>query len=324
MSTPSFHSSQVLVLGGLGFIGSALTSRLVRAGAKVTVLTPVREHHAAAADAFERDGARIVEGDLRDQALMGELVRGQRIVANLAGRSGAVRSMEDPWTDLDVNLRGSLVVLEAMRHVNPEATYLCVGSRLEYGRARTLPVAEDASGEALCLHGVHKQTIEAYLRLYRELFGLRYIVARVTNPYGPGQPRGRTAYGVVNRLIQLAVADHELPIYGDGAQLRDYIHVDDVAAALQSLLGAAEGSERVFNVASGTGTRMIDLANQIIRIAGAGRVVHREWPPLAQLVETGDFVADISRIASTIGWRPTIDLQSGLEDTVAFYRAAVA
>ena len=323
MTVTNIQNRSVLVLGGLGFLGRALTARLVTGGARVTVLTPLREHHAAAAELLERDGVRVVEGDVRNAALIQDLIRNQDAVANLAGRSGAVRSMEDPWTDLDVNVRGTLVVLEALRELNRDAIYLCVGSRLEYGRPTALPVAEDALGEPLCLHAVHKRTIEEYLALYHRLFGLRYVVARVTNPYGPGQPHGRTAYGIVNRLIQLAVAAQDVPIYGDGSQLRDYIHVDDVAIALVTLL-SRDWSERVFNVASGTGTRMIDLARRIVDIAGAGRIVGVEWPPLARLVETGDFVADVSRIAAVAGWRPVIDLESGLTQTVAFYRAVSA
>ena len=115
--------------------------------------------------------------------------------------------MEDPWTDLDVNCRGNLVLLEAMRARNPHAKLVFAGSRLQYGSPTRMPVAEDDAGDPLCLHAVHKRTVEEYLRLYGALFGLRFTIARVTNPYGPGQPTGRTAYGVINRLIHLALAD---------------------------------------------------------------------------------------------------------------------
>lgn len=320
----AFTRRPVLVLGGLGFLGANLTSRLADAGAAVTVLTPVREHHARRAEDFERRGVRIIEGDLRNLPMMRELVKGQQLVVNLAGQSGAVRSMEDPWTDLDVNLRGTLVVLEAMRAVNRDALYLCAGSRLEYGRPPSLPAAEDVLGDPLCLHAIHKRTIEEYLQLYRTLFGLRYVVVRVTNPYGPGQPRGRTAYGVVNRMIQLAVADQVIPVFGDGTQLRDYIHVDDVVEAFVRLAANADGGEHVFNVGTGTGTRLVDLASQVIAASGGGRIEHVAWPPLAEQIETGDFIADISRIRAAVGWQPAIDLATGLARTIAFYKESAA
>ena len=126
-------SPRVLVIGGLGFIGVNLTERLVAAGRTVTVVTPSRAKHADRAAAFEARGVRIVEGDLRDAVAMTKAVAGQAIVFNLAGESGAVRSMEDPWTDLDVNCRGNLVLLEALRTVNRDAKLVFVGSRLEYG-----------------------------------------------------------------------------------------------------------------------------------------------------------------------------------------------
>jgi UDP-glucose 4-epimerase len=312
---------RVLVVGGLGFIGVNLTARLVEAGAKTTVLTPDRNRHAEAGAIVERKGVTVVEGDLRDRTRIADAVRGQQIVMNLSGQSGAVRSMEDPWSDLDVNCRGNLVLLEALREHNRAAKIVFAGSRLQYGHPEHLPVSEDAPQEALCLHAIHKQTVEKYLGLYNRLFGIRYTVARITNPYGPGQPIGRTAYGVINRLIHLAIADRPLTVYGDGVQLRDYVHVDDVVAALLVMAESDRSDGGVYNVGSGTGTRLVDLARAVIEIAGGGHVEHVPWPALAEQVETGDFVADISRIERELGWRPTIALGDGLERTVAFYRA---
>ena len=317
----NLRDSRVLVVGGMGFIGVNLTARLVESGAKTTVLTPDRNRHAEAAAIVERQGVTVVEGDLRDRTRIADAVRGQQIVMNLSGQSGAVRSMEDPWSDLDVNCRGNLVLLEALREHNRAAKIVFAGSRLQYGHPEHLPVSEDAPQEALCLHAIHKQTVENYLGLYNRLFGIRYTVARITNPYGPGQPVGRTAYGVINRLIHLAIADRPLTVYGDGVQLRDYIHVDDVVAALLVMAESDRSEGRVYNLGSGTGTRLVDVARAVIEIAGGGHVEHVPWPALAEQVETGDFVADISLIERELGWRPTIALHDGLERTVAFYRA---
>ena len=206
----------MLIIGGLGFLGVNLTERLAGTAARVTVLTPSRERHEEQASTFERAGVRIVEGDLRDRGVMDDLVVGHDVVFNMSGQSGAVRSMEDPWTDLDVNCRGNLVLLESIREHAPGAKVIFIGSRLEYGRPDAIPVAEGDLGDPLCLHAIHKRTVEDYLHLYQRLYGVRFAIARVTNPYGPGQPKGRTAYGVVNRLIHLALAGEALTIYGDG------------------------------------------------------------------------------------------------------------
>ena len=313
---------QVLIIGGLGFIGINLTAKLVALGARASVLTPNRARHADAAGALERQGVTIIEGDLRDQPLVEQCIDGQELIFNLSGQSGAVRSMEDPWTDLDINLRGNLVLLEALRARNRRAKVIFAGSRLEYGHQDQLPVREDAGAEPLCLHAIHKQTVEQYLQLYARLFGIRYSIARITNPYGPGQPQGRTAYGIINRMIHLAIANGVLTIYGDGLQQRDYVHVDDVADALIAIATSDAADGRLYNVASGTGISLIDLARQITSIAGAGRIEHVEWPALAAQIETGDFIADVSRIHDELGWQPRISLRDGLERTVSFYRGA--
>jgi nucleoside-diphosphate-sugar epimerase len=320
----TLNQSPVLVAGGLGFIGINLTTSLLTQGARVAVLTPDRSRHAADAATLEHDGVEVVEGDLRDQALVEKLVDGRALIVNVAGQSGAVRSMEDPWTDLDVNLRGNLVLLEALRARNRDAKVVFAGSRLQYGHVDAMPVGEDAPRTPLCLYAIHKQTVEEYLALYSRLFGIRYSVARITNPYGPGQPSSTRAYGVINRMIQLAIADGVLTIYGDGLQQRDYIHIDDVVRALCRVSESPAADGHVYNVGTGRGTKMIELAAKITAIAGSGRIEHVEWPALARQVETGDFVPDITRIHRELDWAPSIGLDEGLERTVAFYRRAGA
>lgn len=317
----AFAGQRVTVIGGMGFIGVNLVGHLIAERAEVTVLTPLRERHADQADRFEQLGARIVEGDVRDRELMPTLVADRHIIFNLSGQSGAVRSMEDPWSDLDTNVKGNLVLLESMRAAGSRAKVVFAGSRLEYGKPEHLPAAEGDEADPLCVHAIHKRTVEQYFKLYAKLFGLTYAVARITNPYGPGQPKGRTAYGVINRLIHLALARETLTIYGDGHQQRDYVHVNDVVDALSRLALRNEANGRVYNIASGVGSRMIDVANTIVSLAGGGRVEHVAWPELAQQIETGDFVADISRARRELDWQPAWALGRGLEDTIAHYRA---
>jgi UDP-glucose 4-epimerase len=318
----AYADQAVLVIGGFGFIGVNLCARLRALGARLTILTPVRARHREAAAAAEAAGDLVVEGDIRDRAAVDAAVGGQAIVFNLSGQSGAVRSMEDPWADLDVNCRGALILLEALRTSNPDARTVFVGSRLEYGHALAPAVDEDHTVDPLCVHGIHKLTIERYLRLYGRLFGLRYAVARMTNPYGPGQPGDRAAYGIVNRMIHLALADQAIPIYGDGLQRRDYIYIDDAVDALLTLGAAAEANgRRVYNVGTGVGTALVEMARAIIDVAGAGRLEFVPWPPLAERIETGDFVADISRIRRDLGWLPAVALDDGLRRTVIGSRA---
>jgi UDP-glucose 4-epimerase len=318
-----YRGRAVLVLGGLGFMGHSLSRRLIAGGARLTVVTRRRSAHEPEAEELASSGARLVEADLRDREEMRRVVEGQEALFNLSARSGAVRSVDDPFTDLDVNCRGTLVVLEALRAVNPHARHLFVGSRLVYGRVGVERAGEDHGTDPLCAHAVHKLMVEKYLRVYERLFGLPYVVARVTNPYGPGQPPGRTAYGVVNRMIHLALTGETIPIYGDGSQRRDYIFIEDLVSALLRLLAAGPKARGVYNVGTGVGTPLVDMARAIVAAAGSGRVQFVPWPPLAEQIETGDFVADIGRIQRDVEWSPSVSLDEGLRLTVAFQRAHV-
>jgi UDP-glucose 4-epimerase len=324
-----YRDRAVLVVGGFGFIGVTLTRELARLGARVTVVTPSLDRQRLAAADAAQAGVRAIEGDLRDARAMASAVVGQEVVFNLAGQSGAVRSMEDPWTDLDVNCRGNLVLLEALRTENPSAKLVFVSSRLAYGRAiaavdGSAGVSEEHDVDPMCLHAVHKLAVEQYLRLYSRLYGLKFAAARLTNPYGPGQPRARTAYGVVNRMIHLALHDEPLTVYGDGHQLRDYIYIEDAVQALLTLGAVTACDGQIYNVGSGLGTSLVDMARAIVSAVGRGRVEFVPWPPLAEQIETGDFVADVTKIRRDAGWEPRTALAEGLRRTVAFYRAFAA
>jgi UDP-glucose 4-epimerase len=193
-----------------------------------------------------------------------------------------------------------------------------------YGAPAQLPVTEDRPVAPLCPHGVHKAMAEHYLAIYGRLHGVRATALRITNPYGPGQPIERNAYGVINYLIHRAIAGQTLPIYGDGSQRRDYVFVDDAVDAMVRV-GLDERSDgRVYNVGSGAGTAMIDAARLIVEAAGAGRIETTAWPPLVREIDTGDFVADITRIVADVGWRPTVTLADGLRRTIAASVAASA
>ncbi len=313
----SYSGRRALVIGGLGYIGSNLVASLFDAGADVTVVTPDRARHHALWAAVKERGATMIEGDVRDVAAMRTAIGGQDVVFNLSGQSGALQSVKEPILDLDVNCAGNLALLEALRQEAPDAKLVFAGSRLVYGAPRALPVTEEHMLAPLCPHGAHKAMVEQYLTIYRQLHGIRATTLRITNPYGCGQPARRSAYGVINFLIHRALAGQSLPIYGDGLQLRDYVYIGDVVDALR-LVGVDDRSDgRVYNVGSGVGTSMIEMARLVVDIAGTGRVEHQPWPPLVHEIDTGDFVADVTRIEREIGWRPATPLADGLRRTVS-------
>jgi UDP-glucose 4-epimerase len=314
----SYAGARALVTGGAGFMGFNLVRALRAADARVSVLSRSWPPSPEVIDS-SMSGVTYIKGDTRDAVVIDEAVRQADVIFHLAAKSGSVVSNASPLDDVDVNIRGTLILLDSCRRLNPHVKVVFPSSRLVYSTAARLPVDESAATRPLSIYGIHKLAVEHYLLLYQHLYGLRPAILRVTNPYGPFQRPEQKRYGIVNWLIHEALHDRTLSVYGEGAQLRDYIHVDDAVAAMMAAGLAPEADGKIFNVGSGHGISFVGMAELIIKVAGRGRVTHVEWPPEAALVETGDFVADISLIGSELGWKPTIPLESGIRDVIACY-----
>ena len=321
MSRPdwtAYTKKHVLVTGGLGFMGFNLVRALQAGGARVSVLSrswpPLPESVESTLG-----GVIFFKGDIRDPVVTDDAVAGCELIFHLAGKSGPVASNASPLDDLDVNSRGTLTLLDSCRRLNPTVKVVFPSSRLVYGVAARLPATEAEPTTPLSIYGIHKLAAEQYLLLHQRLHGLRASILRITNPYGPFQRPEQNRYGIVNFFIHEALHDRTLTVYGEGAQLRDYIHVDDVVDAMLTAGLAQKADGKIFNVGSGRGVSFVDMAEHIIRAAGRGRLKHVDWPADAALVETGDFVADTSLIAEQLGWKARIPLESGIEDVIAQY-----
>jgi UDP-glucose 4-epimerase len=316
----AYAGSRVLVLGGLGFIGTHVARSLAEAGARTTVVGRELLSHAGQVDSLRALGICVEQADIADAEAMRRVVRNQEVVFHLCGRPGAVRSVDAPLADLRTNLEGTVSLLEAMRVVAPEAKLVFAGSRLAYGVPRALPVDEEHPMVPRCPHGIHQAAIDRYLAVYGELHGVRSTRLRITNVYGPGQVRGRNSYGVLNYFVQETVAGRPIVIYGDGVILRDYVFIDDVRRALL-LAGVVAASDGLaMNVGGGEGTAIVDAARTIVRLAGAGGIESVEWPAAARAVETGSFVANVERIQRVLGWSSGVPLEDGLRRTIDAYR----
>ena len=264
-------------------------------------------------------GATFFKGDIRDPVVVDEAVAGCDLIFHLAGKSGPVASNASPVDDLDVNSRGILTLLDSCRRVNAGAKIVFPSSRLVYGANEHQPTSENAPTAPLSIYGIHKRAAEEYLLLFQRLHGIRATILRITNPYGHFQRPEQNRYGIVNWFIHEAMHDRPLTVYGDGGQLRDYINVLDVVDAMLVAGLAPEADGKIFNVGSGSGVSFVEMAEHIIRAAGRGRVKHVDWPADAALVETGDFVADTSLIAASLGWTARIPLEAGIAEVVAHY-----
>lgn len=318
---------RVLITGGLGFLGLNIVPALLAAGAAVRILNrtvnPVslgwlRERIAGGAS------VEVQPGDIADSRRLPQWLDGIDAIVNLAAESGAVKSLENAERDMQVNIAGQLRLLDAVRAARPQPRVVFISSRLVYGITGSAPVAEDRPPHPTSLYGLHKLTVEHYYRIYHQQHGVRYVILRLTNPYGPFQLPERSDYGIVNSFVMTALRGGTLRLFGGGVQLRDYVHAEDVAAAVVTALHRDEALGQVFNVGSGRPTSFGDAARLIVELAGSGEVRDAAWPEEFHKVETGDFVCDIDKIRRVLGWRPSLALDEGLARTVAAYRSLLA
>ena len=306
-----YAGARALVLGGTGFLGSAIARRLIALKAQVTLTTTHLIATQGVADLGEQ--ACVERVDVRDRARLSELIRHQDFLFNFAGLSGAVASNQQPLDDLDVNGGGVLTVLEVCRELNSQVRIIFPGTRLQYGVPQYLPVDEQHPMQPVAIYGVHKLLGEMYHLLYQRNYGLRATVLRISNPYGFSLHQPETAgYNIASRFIRAALEDRPLRVFGTGQQLRDYIHVDDVVEAVLRTAGCAETIGQAYNLGLGIPARLIDLAETIVQMVGRGRIEHVDWPPNFSLVETGDFSCTIEKLALALRWRPQIQLQEGI------------
>lgn len=317
---------RVLLTGGLGFLGLNLVPLLLASGAEVLVLN--RSLHPLALSWLERlrDGrtVAIVQGDIADAESMPGWLDGVDLVINLAGESGAVKSLREAQTDMQVNIAGHLNLLDAIRARSSFPRVVFVSSRLVYGVTGPDPVDEEHPPRPTSLYGLHKLTVEHYYRIYHQHYGIPYTILRLTNPYGPFQLPHRLHYGIVNRFVMAALRGEAIPLYGGGPQLRDYIHVRDAADAVLRAGVDERAAGETFNVGAGRSVSLGEVARRIVDLAGSGWIEDVPWPDGYQKVETGDFLCDTRRIEERLGWQAGIEVAEGLRETVDAYRSLLS
>ncbi len=303
-------------------IGSTIAHLAVSRGARVTVLDAMLPIYGGNLFNLEGIGDRIefVKGDIRDLPLLERVVPGFDYIFSLAGQVSYVDSNLEPLTDLDINCKGHILVLEACRRLNSRARLLFASSRFVYGRIESNPVDEGHPFNCLSIYGIHKLAGEKYYRFYHEAYGMPTVSVRIANPYGPRQQMKHSKYGIVNWFIRLALEGKPLTIFGDGSQRRDYVFVEDLAEAALTLVLTPGTEGQTYNLGSGTGTPFLEMARLVAATVPGTEVKQVEWPADRYFVETGDYLSDIGKITQATPWRPRTSLQEGIARTVDFYR----
>jgi UDP-glucose 4-epimerase len=321
-----YRGRRVLVTGGLGFIGSNLARRLVDLGADVLLVDSLIPDYGG--NLFNiagiEDRVRVNVADVRQGSTMNYLVQDREVIFNLAGQVSHIDSMTDPHTDLEINCRSQLTMLEACRRHNRKVKMVFAGTRQVYGRPERLPVDETHLVRPTDINGINKAAGEYYHLVYNNVFGVRACSLRLTNVFGPRQLIKHDRQGFIGWFIRLAVEGREIQVYGDGSQLRDFVYVDDVSDAFlrAGAMDACNGD--VFNVGGDAPISHRDLVALLIDVAGSGSVRFVDWPPDKKIIDIGSFYADSSKLARLTGWRPSVSLREGLARSVAFYREHLA
>jgi UDP-glucose 4-epimerase len=318
----TISGNRVLITGGLGCIGSNLARRLVDDGASVVVVDSLVPEYGGLLYNVSgiEDRVTVNISDVRDEHSVRVLVRDQDVVFNLAGQTSHLDSMTDPYTDLEINARSQLSILEACRHENPDAKIVFASTRQIYGRPQRLPVDESHPIVPVDVNGINKTAGEWYHLLYGEVYGLRTAVLRLTNTYGPRMRVRDARQTFLGIWIRRALEDQELLVYGDGAQRRDLTYVDDAVDAFLAAAASDNANGRVFNLGGPPPISLIDLAHLVTETAGSGSVVTIPFPEDRKSIDIGDFYADWSAIERELGWQPSVPVEDGIARTVAFYR----
>jgi UDP-glucose 4-epimerase len=323
MAALQLKNKQILVTGGLGFIGSSLVLALVKIGAKVTVIDNLSPSQGGNLFNIELVKKKIIVNysDIRDINVIEQLVKGKDYVFHLARQTDHILSQSNPFPDIDVNIKGTAILLEACKHHNPTVRLINVGTRGQYGTAITLPVAEDAPTNPKGIYELTNLAAEKIVKIYNDNFGIRSIMLRLTNVYGPRSQMKTNHYGVVNWFIRQAIDGEKISVFGDGQMRRDFLYIDDTIDAMIRCAKASACYGEVINIGHDKPDTFLHLVQTIVKLAGKN--VSYQFTPFSaerKTQEPGDFASDITKIKKLTNWKPTTSLPIGIRKTITYYR----
>jgi UDP-glucose 4-epimerase len=300
-----------LLLGGNGFIGSHLVDRLLAEG-----------HHLRVFDKYEERYRKPLPqvdyrfGDFGNRGLLSEALAGIDTVFHLISTSLPKTSNDDPAYDVQSNVIESLFLLEKCVELGVRKVVFISSGGTVYGRPVQLPIAENGSTDPECSYGITKLTIEKYMALYHQLYGLDYVVVRPSNPYGSRQnPLG--IQGAIPVFLGKAARGEPIEIWGDGTVVRDYLYIDDLVVGICQAAYYC-GAEKIFNLGSGKGYSLNELVRIIESVTGrALPVIYKE----SRNFDIPEIVLDVSRAKKELGWQPRMDMEAGIRVTWEFVRS---
>lgn len=318
----NFKYQKILITGGLGFIGSNLALRLVKAGADVTLVDSlIPEYGGNLFNVKEiKDLVAINISDVRDEHSMKYLVQGQDYLFNLAGQTSHMDSMKNPQKDLEINCWAQISILEACRNFNPEIKIVFASTRQMYGKPDYLPVDEQHPVRPVDVNGINKMAGEWYHILYNNVYGIRACALRLTNTYGPRMRIKDARQTFLGIWIRLLLEGRPIEVWG-GEQLRDFNYVEDCVKALMFAAASDETCGKVFNLGDQEQISLRELAELLITLSGSGEYIIKTFPEDRKKIDIGDYYSDFDYFTRTVGWKPEVRLKEGLEKTLDYFRS---
>jgi UDP-glucose 4-epimerase len=318
-----FSGKRVLITGGLGFLGSNLARALVESGARVVLVDSLIPEYGGnrANIAGIEDLVTVNISDVRDSHSLAPLLRDQDVLFNLAGQTSHLDSMTDPFTDLEINCRSQLSILEACRAHNPDVKVVFASTRQIYGRPRYLPVDEEHPVAPVDVNGIDKAAGEWYHLLYGDVYGLRVCALRLTNVYGPRMRVRDARQTFLGVWLKAALLGDRIEVWGDGTQRRDLLFVDDAVRAFLLAAARDDANGEVFNVGVESSISLRDLAQLLVGLHGSGSYELIPFPPERRAIDIGDYYTRVDKIRAALGWEAAVSLEDGLRRTLAYYAA---
>lgn len=320
----SFKDRKVLILGGLGFIGSNLAIRLVSMGALVTLVDSMLPQYGGNLINIEpiKNKCQINYSDIRDKYSLEYLVKDVDVIYSMAGQTSHIESMNDPATDLEINCKSQLSLLECCRQFNPGVKILYASTRQLYGVPQYLPVDEKHPTTPVDINGIHKLAAEKYYSLYSYVYGMKCVSLRLTNTYGPRQHLRSNKQGFVGIFLRRAINEEKITIFGDGSQVRDFNYIDDVVNAFLLATDNPDVYGNVYNLGSNEKYSLSDFVKLLNRFCNF-EFEYAPFPEKHKAIDIGDYYGDFSLYLNETGWKPEVSLKDGLMKTVEFFRPRI-